>query len=127
MKYPFPSSVFLNPLCIHSPAGDRHSSKAPVEFGYLQRSINIHLIIRGYIQSYFYENQYIKIEEKTKIIIGPKVGSPQVAIDGFIKSNNLSKLDIYKKKLEKGEFYFAETKTKTIEIFKVLFSAFYWS
>ena len=61
-----------------------------------------------------------KIEEKKKIIRGPKVESPQVAIDGFIKSNNLSKLDIYKKKLEKGEFYFAETKAKTIEIFKEL-------
>jgi len=61
-----------------------------------------------------------KIEVKKKIIKGPKVGAPQVALDGFVKSNNLSKLDIYKKKLEKGEFYFAETKPKTIEILKEL-------
>ena len=61
-----------------------------------------------------------KIEVKKKIIKGPKVGASQVALDGFIKSNNLSKLDIYKKKLEKGEFYFAETKPKTIEILKEL-------
>ena len=61
-----------------------------------------------------------KIEQKKKIIKGPKVDVPQAALDGFIKSNNLSKLDIYKQKLEKGEFYFAETKPKTIEILKEL-------
>jgi len=61
-----------------------------------------------------------KIEEKKKIIKGPKVDAPQVALDGFIKSNNLSKLNIYKKKLEKGEFYFAEVKPKIIDILKEL-------
>jgi len=52
-----------------------------------------------------------KIEQKKKIIKGPKVDANQEAINGFIKSNNLSQQDIYKKKIEKGEFYFAETKT----------------
>jgi len=58
-----------------------------------------------------------KIEQKKKIIKGPKVGAPQVALDGFIKSNNLNKENVYKKKIEKGEFYFAETKAKVIDIF----------
>ena len=48
-----------------------------------------------------------KIEQKKKIIKGPKVGVPQVALDGFLKSNNLIMGDLYKKKLQKGEFYFA--------------------
>ena len=39
-----------------------------------------------------------KIEQKKKIIKGPNVNAPQVALDGFIKSNNLSKQNIYKKK-----------------------------
>ena len=43
-----------------------------------------------------------KIEQKRKILKGPKVGTPQVALDGFIKSNNLNKSDIYKKHIEKG-------------------------
>ena len=30
-----------------------------------------------------------KIEEKGKVIKGPKVGTPEVALEGFIKSNNL--------------------------------------
>jgi len=63
-----------------------------------------------------------KIDQKGKIIKGPKVGSPEVAIDGFAKSKNLNKSDIYKKKIEKGEFYFAETKSKTIDILKELTS-----
>jgi len=61
-----------------------------------------------------------KIEEKKKIIKGPKIDAPQVALDGFIKSNKLDKSDIYKKKLEKGEFYFAETKPKAIDVLKEL-------
>ena len=61
-----------------------------------------------------------KIEQKKKIIKGPKINAPQVAIDGFIKSNNLNKSDIYKKNIEKGEFYFAEIKPKTIDIFREL-------
>ena len=41
-----------------------------------------------------------KIEQKQKILKGPKVGVPQIALEGFIKSHNLSKTDIYKKKTE---------------------------
>ena len=57
-----------------------------------------------------------KIEGKKKFIKGPKVGVPKIAIDGFIKSNNLKQEDIYKKKIENKEFYFAETKSKIINI-----------
>jgi len=61
-----------------------------------------------------------KIEVKKKTIKGPKVDTPQAALEGFIKSNHLNKKDVYKKKIEKGEFYFAETKTKTIDILQEL-------
>ena len=61
-----------------------------------------------------------KIEQKSKIIKGPKVGTPETALDGFIKSNNLNKSDVYKKTIEKGEFYFAETKPKIINILEEL-------
>ena len=59
-----------------------------------------------------------KIKEDKKIIKGPKVDAPQVALEGFIKSNNLNRTDIYKKKIEKGEFYFAEIKPKEIDVLK---------
>ena len=61
-----------------------------------------------------------KIEQKGKSLKGPKVGTPQEAMDGFIKSNNLNKSDIYKKKIEKGEFYFADIKPKVINILQEL-------
>jgi len=57
-----------------------------------------------------------KIEQKKKNLKGPRVGAPQVALDGFIKSNNLNMADIYKKNIEKGEFYFANTKPKVINL-----------
>jgi glycyl-tRNA synthetase beta chain len=61
-----------------------------------------------------------KIEEKQKILKGPKVGSPQVAVDGFIKSNNLNKSDLYSEKIDKGDFYFAKLKAKVIDVSKEL-------
>jgi len=61
-----------------------------------------------------------KIIQKQKVIKGPKTGAPQAAIDGFIKSNNLNKSDIYKKNIEKGEFYFAKTKLKVVSILEEL-------
>ena len=61
-----------------------------------------------------------KIEQKKRVIKGPKTQAPEAALDGFIKSNNLKKSDIYKKNIDKGEFYFAEIKPKTIDIIKEL-------
>ena len=69
---------------------------------------------------FFIEGIPEKIEQKKKIIKGPNVDAPQTALEGFVKSNNLSKLDIYKKNIEKGEFYFAEIKPKVIDILKEL-------
>ena len=57
-----------------------------------------------------------KIEQKKKVIKGPNVRAPQVALEGFIKSNNLNEKNLYKKKIEKGEFYFAEIQPKLIDI-----------
>ena len=36
-----------------------------------------------------------KIKQMVKIIKGPKVDAPPIALDSFIKSNNLEKSDIY--------------------------------
>jgi len=69
---------------------------------------------------FFIEGIPEKIEQKKKIIKGPKIDAPQEALDGFVKSNSLNKSDVYKKKIEKGEFYFAETKPKTTDVLKEL-------
>ena len=61
-----------------------------------------------------------KIKKKKKIIKGPKVDGPEIALDGFVKSNNLNRKKIYKKKIDKGEFYFAEVSEQTIDVLKEL-------
>ena len=47
-------------------------------------------------------------------IKGPKVGVPGNIIENFAKSKNINLEDLYKKKLEKGTFYFAKTVSKEI-------------
>ena len=61
-----------------------------------------------------------EIEQKGKVLKGPKVEAPKEALEGFKRSNNLQNSDIYKKKIEKGEFYFAEIKPKVINILEEL-------
>ena len=61
-----------------------------------------------------------KIEKKEKSIKGPKTSAPEIALEGFIKSNNLNRNSVYKKKTEKGEFYFATTNEKIIDILEEL-------
>ena len=61
-----------------------------------------------------------KIEQKGKIIKGPKIDAPAIALKGFIESNSLNKSDVYKKKIDKGEFDFADKKSEKIDILKEL-------
>jgi len=61
-----------------------------------------------------------KIVLKKKFIKGPKIDAPEIALEGFVKSNKLNKSDVYKKKLENGVFYFAESKPKEIDVLREL-------
>jgi len=58
-----------------------------------------------------------KLEQEEQIIKGPKVGAPEIAIEGFLASNKLKKSEVFEKDIGKGKFYFAKTKSKTIDIF----------
>ena len=60
------------------------------------------------------------IQIKSEEIRGPKIGAPEQALDGFIRSNQIEKKDLYKKKLEKGEFYFYKTKSKSLKTHDLL-------
>ncbi|MDA9650959.1 glycine--tRNA ligase subunit beta, partial [Candidatus Pelagibacter sp.] len=39
---------------------------------------------------------------KSKEIKGPNINAPEIALEGFIRSNNISKKDLFKNKTEKG-------------------------
>ncbi|MDA8778771.1 glycine--tRNA ligase subunit beta, partial [Candidatus Pelagibacter bacterium] len=51
---------------------------------------------------------------KSEEIKGPNVKAPEVALDGFIRSNNINKKDLFKQTIDKGEFYFFKTKSKKL-------------
>ncbi len=55
--------------------------------------------------------------EETK---GPNINAPEIALEGFIRSNNISKKDLFKKKTDKGEFYFFKTKSKKLNTHELL-------
>ena len=45
---------------------------------------------------------------------GPRTDAPEKAIEGFLRSNRLNKDQIFKKQIEKGEFYFFNKPEKKI-------------
>ena len=55
-----------------------------------------------------------EIIQKAEEIKGPNVNSPEKAIDGFIRSNQIDKKDLLKKTIEKREFYFFKKPSKKI-------------
>ncbi|MDB0045739.1 glycine--tRNA ligase subunit beta [Candidatus Pelagibacter sp.] len=60
-----------------------------------------------------------EITQKAEEIKGPNVNAPEKAIEGFLRSNQIDKKDLLKKKIEKGEFYFFKkpsNKIKTIDL-----------
>ena len=63
------------------------------------------------------QNQVIIKSEEIK---GPNINAPEIALEGFIRSNHISQKDLFKKKTEKGEFYFFKTKLKKLNTHAVL-------
>ncbi len=61
-----------------------------------------------------------KIKEKSKEIKGPNINSSEEALEGFLRANQITKNEIYKKSIEKGEFYFFKKKEKTIDTIVLL-------
>ena len=55
-----------------------------------------------------------KIKIEAKEIKGPKVGSPDQVLRGFIKAKNANEKDLVEKDTNKGKFYFIKTKSQSI-------------
>ena len=62
----------------------------------------------------FVSNIPSKIKISTSEVKGPKEGVPDNIIENFAKSKNLNVSNLYKKKLEKGIFYFAKIKARVM-------------
>ena len=57
---------------------------------------------------------------KSEEVKGPNVNAPEVALEGFMRSNSISKEDLFKKKIDKGEFYFFNIKSKKLNTHNLL-------
>ncbi len=61
-----------------------------------------------------FEGLQKQIVIKSEEIKGPNTNTTQIALEGFMRSNNISKKDLYKKNIDKREFYFFKTKSKKL-------------
>jgi len=60
-----------------------------------------------------------EVTKKSEEIRGPNINAPEKALEGFLRSNNITKEKIFNKKTDKGEFYFykkPEEKTNTFDL-----------
>ncbi len=51
---------------------------------------------------------------KSEEIKGPSIKAPEIALEGFIRSNKITKKNLYENETDKGRFYFYKTKPKKI-------------
>ncbi len=57
---------------------------------------------------------------KSEEIKGPSTKAPDIAIEGFIRSNQTLKQNLYEKETEKGNFFFFKTKSKKLYTHELL-------
>jgi glycyl-tRNA synthetase beta chain len=55
-----------------------------------------------------------KIKIESKEIKGPKVGSPDQVLQGFLRAKKISENDLIEKDTDKGKFYFIKTQPQSI-------------
>ena len=67
-----------------------------------------------------FQGMTTQVNQKAEEIKGPNIKAPEKALEGFLRSNYIQKNKIYKKKLEKGEFYFFKKKSKKVPTINLL-------
>ena len=58
--------------------------------------------------------------QKAEEIKGPSGNAPEIEIDGFLRSNQINKKNLFKKVIEKGEFYFFKKPSRKINTIDLL-------
>ena len=61
-----------------------------------------------------------EIHQKEEEIRGPRIETPEKALNGFLRSNNFQEKDLYQKETEKGVFYFVKKPPKEINVSDIL-------
>jgi glycyl-tRNA synthetase beta chain len=61
-----------------------------------------------------------EIIQQAEEVKGPSINAPEKAIDGFLRSNQITQNDLFKKSMEKGDFYFFKKTSKKISTINLL-------
>ncbi len=86
------------------------------------------IIVKGKINTYSSPNRLIvhinkiskDVIKKAEEIRGPNINAPEKALEGFLKSNKISKEKVFKKSTEKGIFYFYNKPSQKIKTYDLL-------
>ncbi len=86
------------------------------------------IIVKGKINTYSTPNRLIvhinkiskDVIKKAEEIRGPNINAPEKALEGFLKSNKISKEKVFKKSTEKGIFYFYNRPSQKIKTYDLL-------
>ena len=86
------------------------------------------IIVKGKINTYSTPNRLIvhinkiskDVIKKAEEIRGPNINAPEKALEGFLKSNDISKEKDFKKSTEKGIFYFYNKPSQKIKTYDLL-------
>ncbi len=86
------------------------------------------IIVKGKINAYSTPNRLIvhinkiskDVIKKAEEIRGPNINAPEKALEGFLKSNKISKEKVFKKSTEKGIFYFYNKPSQKIKTYDLL-------
>ena len=121
------SEFFLELFSEEIPAGLQKSTREKLLENFVKLFENNNLTFKKNF-SYSVPNRLIiffdglpnQIIEDSHEIRGPNIKAPDLAINGFLKSNNITKEEIYKKKTEKGEFYFFNKPKKKYQTYDFL-------
>ncbi len=86
------------------------------------------IIVKGKINIYSTPNRLVvhinkiskDVIKKAEEIRGPNINAPEKALEGFLKSNKISKERVFKKSTEKGIFYFYNKPSQKIKTYDLL-------
>ncbi len=86
------------------------------------------IIVKGKINTYSTPNRLVvhinkipkDVIKKAEEIRGPNINAPEKALEGFLKSNKISKEKVFKKSTEKGIFYFYNKPSQKIKTYDLL-------
>ena len=86
------------------------------------------IVVKGKINTYSTPNRLIvninkiskDVIKKAEEIRGPNINAPEKALEGFLKSNKISKEKVFKKSTEKGIFYFYNKPSQKIKTYDLL-------